>query len=164
MKARKNIAWYEVVPKRIWEKYKNFERGMMRLLDDRILNFGQWFIERHGTCYLNNWYWGGIHDSRGWRPTDDPDGSKLSQHKFGRALDLIPKYKTIIQIHIDIIRNEEEYLNAGITTVECIWDATSWMHFDNRSHDMNGIMFVDYSGNAYNKSEYEKELRKQGYL
>ena len=163
MKATKNIAWYELVPKAYYRNNEGYASAFQRVMDQGIVQAGQWFIERWGTTYLNDWYWGGGNDSRGWRPADDPDGAALSQHKFGRALDGSPESASPVEVHVDIINNPQLYLDAGITTFETVWLTPSWVHMDNRWHGIDGLMFVDLQ-NAYTLEEYRNKLKDKSII
>lgn len=141
-RASKNIAWQEVFNEEYYEKWKNTPWRFQQKLDERIIFAQQRLIERFGTMYLNDWKWGGDNDSRGWRPPEDPDGAEYSDHKYGRALDSVPQEVELKEIHLDIADNPEWYLDIGITTIESIEYATSWLHISNRWHSYDGILVV----------------------
>lgn len=169
MQLTKNIASYELLPKSFHNNYGRSDRAVLRLMDARIVMAQQWLINRFGSMYMNNWYWGGDKQERGFRPFNSSVGAMLSQHKYGRAIDSVPKKVTIQDIHSDILQFEQSYIEAGFTCFECIWDAPTWIHGDCRWHnvqteDYNGLLFVDYSGNAYTLEEYRRELRNRNLL
>lgn len=111
--------------------------------DWRILWTGDRLRERWGTTICNDYSWGGNHRERGLRTPDTTTGTVLSQHKFGRALDL--KFKNISaheareQILGDPWGNDFKY----ITCVE-VGLAVTWLHLDVRNWDKNnrGILQV----------------------
>ena len=119
----KHMQLYELVPRTTYEVLG--DRAWL-LFDPRALITGDQVRDFFGApCYLNNWYWGGNKDSRGWRPGDDPDGAEYSQHKYGRAEDIIIKGVTGAQAR-DVIMNHQEHF-PFITRIE---DGTPHLHFD----------------------------------
>ncbi|KKM14746.1 hypothetical protein LCGC14_1702990, partial [marine sediment metagenome] len=58
--------------------------------------------EHYGKMAANTWWWGGAHQYRGFRPFDCIIGAYLSQHKFGRGLDLVPAECSAKEIREDI--------------------------------------------------------------
>ncbi len=60
------------------------------VFDPNILRLADIFRERFGTTIINNYAFGGATKYAGFREFNYPGGSKYSQHKFGRALDLKP--------------------------------------------------------------------------
>lgn len=159
-KASKNIAWYEVFNKHYYHKWKSTPWKFQQKLDNRIITAQQKLIERFGTMVLNDWYWGGNNDSRGWRPPEDPDGAEFSDHKYGRALDSVPQKITLKEIHLDIVKNPSFYLDIGITTIESIDYATSWLHISNRWHIYDDILVVEPS-NSMKLKEYKEKIIKE---
>ncbi|MEA3272331.1 MAG: hypothetical protein U9P90_01535 [Patescibacteria group bacterium] len=69
---------------------------------------------------------------RGWRPVDCPVGAKLSDHKWGRALDLFPLETTADAIRWDCLQHPHEPLFTHITAIE---EKVPWFHFAIRNHD-----------------------------
>lgn len=99
-------------------------------LDRRILNYLEFVRARFGKTYLNNWYWGGQFDSRGFRSMLDPQGASMSQHRFGRATDCTFASVTPEEVRRDIIDNwAVMYRPLGIT---CIEAGVNWVHADMR--------------------------------
>ncbi|MDY0218973.1 MAG: D-Ala-D-Ala carboxypeptidase family metallohydrolase [Candidatus Cloacimonas acidaminovorans] len=113
--------WYELVPNK---KYQNY---WLILMDERILITLDEIRKYYGRpVTVNNWYWGGKFNSRGWREPFDPDGAELSQHKFGRAVDF-----TIAGISAETIRND---IRRGLfPLITCIEKDVSWVHIDVRN-------------------------------
>ena len=109
------------------------------LFDNRILMTADRLRERYGVLVCNTWHWGGIHTFRVFRTWATKVGSHNSQHKMGRALDLIPIHVDVEDIRDDIIANpyreEFEYITAIETDV-------SWLHIDCRNHSKleNGLL------------------------
>lgn len=72
----------------------------------------------------------------GFRPYDESVGSSLSQHKFGRALDLIPKKVHPDEIREDIINQKFGFMK-GIQAIEM---GISWLHFDTRNNSSGKLL------------------------
>lgn len=162
MQLTQNIASYEVLPKALHAQVEHHPRSIYRLIDRRIIVANQRLIERHGTMNYNTWYWGGKHEYRGFRPFDSTEGAPLSQHKFGRALDGVPKHLRIPELHADILAHPRLYLSAGFTTFEVAWDAPTWLHGDCRWHDRPGqLLFVAWDGSTYTLDTYKEELQNR---
>jgi len=128
---------YELVPK---ETYRILERqGKLNqvwwLFDPRILLVGDRLRKRYGKMVANTWWWKGQHSFRGWRPSECTIGAARSQHRFGRALDLIPLEATVEEIHSEIIGNGEDF---GFIT--CVEIGVSWLHVDCRNYQ--GLLIV----------------------
>ena len=131
---------YELIPRNIYKIYNGSEK-LWYLFDNRILVMAQSLRDRYGKMSANTWYWDGAHQYRGWRPFSLSIGAKLSQHKFGRAIDLVPT-----EVSVDEIRNDikENYMNDDFRFITCIEDNTSWLHTDCRNHNKykDGLLIV----------------------
>lgn len=99
-------------------------------LDWRVLWTADRLREMYGPMSANTYVWGGPHKERGLRDPMSKTGSLWSQHKFGRALDLVPRNTTAAQIRHDIINNPKVPEFAHIT---CIEMDVGWLHFDVRN-------------------------------
>ena len=121
----------ELVPQDLFESTKPADRDMLWFLfDERILITNDGIRRRFGPMMANNWHKGGDKQLRGWRPGDTKTGAKLSQHKFGRAVDLAPLKTTADEIREDILKNpgREEY-----RFITCMETGISWLHNDCRN-------------------------------
>lgn len=91
---------------------------------------------------INNWHYvKGGHQERGFRLPDTETGAKLSQHKLKDGFDcdiiivfedetkLEADYKEIHQV---IIQNEALFISKGLTTIESVEIAKTWLHSDCR--------------------------------
>lgn len=125
MYTPKHFAPHEFVPPKIFHK-----RGdkSLQLMDDRILITADALRDRYGRIVINNWYWGGDRQWSGLRTSDSPYGSELSQHRFGRALDMIMPDADVDEVSQDIMNDPE--LFPYITSMEL---GTSWLHIDCRN-------------------------------
>lgn len=127
---------YELVPRATYELFekRNELYKIWWLFDPRILLVGDRIRKRYGKMVANTWWWEGRHEYRGWRPPNCPIGAELSQHKFGRAEDLVPIECTAVEIREDIKTGE----NFGYVT--CIEQDIRWLHVDCRNY--RGLLIV----------------------
>lgn len=131
---------YELVPKDYYNKYGTI---LWYLFDNRILIMADSLRKRYGKLIINDWYWNGTNQYRGWRPFDTNIGAKFSQHKWGRALDIIPQEVESSVIRKDIKSDPNNYDFRFITCIED-FEGMSWVHIDCRNwdKDKNGILIV----------------------
>ena len=136
----KYFELYEWLPKDFY--YANIDEYGNRLwlmFDDRILRTYDKLRERYGRIIMNDWWWGGNNQYRGWRPFDCLIGAKLSQHKFGRAGDGIFT-KSAEEIRQNILKNEYDNDFQYISVME---KDVSWLHIDCRNIGFNtGIILI----------------------
>lgn len=109
------------------------------LFDDRILLTADYLRRRYGALECNTWLWHGNYVYRGFRPWNCKTGSTNSQHKLGRALDLIPLKVTVDEIREEIIADPYREEFKFITAIE---SNVSWLHIDCRNYDKarNGLL------------------------
>ena len=111
--------------------------------DPRILWTADRIRQRFGSMTVNTWLWPNIkkHEYRGYRPPSCKIGSSLSQHRYGRALDLVPQ-----DVSAEIIRKtiKESPNHEDFQYITCIEDNTSWLHIDTRNWNKteNGILII----------------------
>lgn len=121
-------------------------RGMLgrvwTLFDWRILWAADQLRELYGPLVCNDWQWRGEagHKQRGFRLPSTDIGAEFSQHRFGRALDLVPVQVTAAEIREDMRTHPDREAYRHITGVE---DDVSWLHIDCRNWPVavTGIMF-----------------------
>ena len=126
----------ELVPPEIYES-----RGQRawELLDTRILKAIDLIRDDFGPLIVNNWATGGKLKYRGFRPRDVTVGARLSQHRFGRAID----FHATVSPHGDIyeaILTEKYWM---VSTVENLTDTPTWIHVDCRNNLTEGIRVVN---------------------
>ena len=117
----------EFLPQNFYEKNKHKGQNLWFLFDERILQAADALREEYGKMVANTWAYGGTHHYRGWRPLNCKVGAEFSQHKYGRALDLVPVFAEVDHIRDDIASRE---IGAAIT---CIEEDVSWLHIDCRN-------------------------------
>lgn len=109
------------------------------MFDDRILWTFDQLRERFGRVVMNDWYWGGKNQYRGWRPFDCKVGAKLSQHKFGRGGDGILN-QPAEEIRKVILANKFDFAFQYISAIE---KDVGWLHVDCRNTGFNvGILLI----------------------
>lgn len=128
---------YEVVPKEIYDSFNNQGKlgQVWWLFDPRILLVADRIRTRYGKMVANTWWYGGTNHYRGFRPAGCKVGATWSQHRYGRALDLVPTETSVEEIRHDIITNGE---NFGFIT--CVEVGVPWLHVDCRNY--RGLLIV----------------------
>jgi len=141
MKISENFVIQEFVPKSIYEKYGE---NSIWFVDPRIIAFCQWlrdYIQESVT--INNWHREGKYNESCFRVPDTTTGAKLSQHRFGRAVDIKVEGHLPETIR-EIIRLNFKELRAkyGVSTIEK--DTPTWVHVDCRYTGLDHLLEVPY--------------------
>ena len=118
----------EFLPKDIYERFR--ENGIW-FIDRRLIDVAQ-FLRNHFNkpIVINNWVHEGVYEYSGFRPPDSLVGAKLSQHKFGRAMDLHFAGLDPEEVRKEIKNNESYFFQGGVRAVEL--DTPTWTHIDIR--------------------------------
>lgn len=152
-KATKNFRVEEFVPQKIFEKYGD---NSLWFMDRRIVLLAQYIREYFDKpMTINNWNNGGRFNYRGFRNDSyyyqwdssisaykSKNKGKLSQHRMGRAIDFNISGITPDEIREEFLKNEEQWLNVGLTTIEDGNYAPTWVHIDIRDTRKNSIFVV----------------------
>lgn len=111
------------------------------LLEPRMLWTLDALRERFGPIACNDWRSGGHNRYRGLRPHDCTTGAALSDHKFGRAADLVPLRAGVDEVRAAIRAEPDRETFKHITVVE---EDVPWLHlgFRNRDRDRLGVLWV----------------------
>lgn len=124
-----NFIIQELVSPEIYEEHGE---KAWKFLDTRLLRSIQKLRSQFGPAIINNWHMN--HNSElstrkysGLRPFDCDVGADMSQHKFGRAADMIFANHTAEEVRRGIREVPERF--PYITFVE---DNVSWVHIDVR--------------------------------
>lgn len=108
-----------------------------------MIEFMQFVRNRYNVpVTVNNWHTGGQFSERGFRLPNTSIGAKLSQHKFGRACDFNVKGMTPDEVRADILNHQDEFIAAGLTTIEAGEYAPTWVHADCRFTRSDEILIV----------------------
>ncbi len=126
----------EFFPPSMLLKYS--EDRLWSLLDDRIVWTADQLRERFGKAVINSHPFGGSNRFRGFRPSGCRVGAELSQHKFGRAVDI-----TFVDWTAESVR---QYIRdvpslACFQYITYIEDGVPWLHIDCRFSILGYIRF-----------------------
>lgn len=132
---------YELVPPDLYNSYHREIRHLWNIFDERILITAQNLRIRYGKMMCNDWKWGGKWKYRGWRPWNTLTGATFSQHKWGRALDLVPTEEDVNKIRQDILNDP---YHPDFEHITCLEMNINWLHFDVRNYGkkLDGILLV----------------------
>lgn len=119
----------ELVPQDTFEEFRDDQNSLWWIFDQRVLYVIDRLRDDYGVMNCNDWLWGGKYNYRGFRPMEYKYGANLSQHRFGRAMDLVPKSVHPDDIRKDILNYEREYMR-DIRGLEM---DISWLHVDVRN-------------------------------
>lgn len=123
--------------------YGKFGDSSIWFIDNRIITLAQFIRERlNKPCTINNWSNGGQYQYSGFRPPQCTVGAKLSQHRFGRGIDIKVNGLTPDELREDIITNFDVYKKIGLTTIEDGEFAPTWCHIDIRETNMEELKIV----------------------
>ena len=139
MKVSKHFNLQELVDK---ETFQRFGGASEWFLDPKAVAVLEALRSEFGGCTVNDWSWGGQLQYRGFRPIHCEVGGKYSQHRFGRAFDCNFKLATPDEVRSHILRNQEKWLDLGLTTIEDGKYSPTWLHMDIRKTNMNSIFIV----------------------
>lgn len=118
---------YELLPEDYYnEMYPVFGNFLWNIFCRTGLETIDALREEYGRMLANDWYWGGKNQYRGYRPPECKIGAKLSQHRFGRAFDLIPLDTKLEVIRRDILAGKWPQIKGLELNV-------SWLHIDFRN-------------------------------
>jgi len=127
----------ELVPKALYQKYKSKGDAWILgiLMDERLLQVIDTIRENFGPMIINDWAWKGKNQWRGFRTSQCAFGATLSQHRFGRAVDMIPK-----DVHPDIIRDDiiEDQMGRAYRHIGGLEMNIDWLHIDVRIRNNKG--------------------------
>lgn len=119
----------EIFPPEIISVFNNV--NIWWLMDWRILYTADMLREKFNTRLVcNTWLWGGPSKYRGFRPVNCNVGAEFSQHRYGRALDLIPLDTTVDEIREWLLGHPFDREARYITALE---STVPWLHLDCRS-------------------------------
>jgi len=127
--------WFRIEELVSQARYNDFvdrekEYQLWWLFDPGILKAADNIRSYYGRMVANTWLWGGVHNYRGFRGPSCTIGADDSQHRFGRALDLVPLDTPVEDIRRDIIRGD--FIGGDFIT--CIEIGIPWLHIDGRNY------------------------------
>ncbi len=129
----------ELVPKEIYMLF--YEKSIM-FLDPRTKDIIEGVRNYFGVpIVINNWWTGGNRHESGFRLPSTSTGALYSQHKFGRAFDMVFPPKTDYEKIRQTIRERyDSFKKMGITTIEA--GTQGWLHVDCRQTNMDKLYEV----------------------
>lgn len=140
MKLSNNFDLREFIPPIIYNQYGVSSIWYIRPHLVKVAQFTRTYFGKPIT--INNWYKGGSFTERGFRLPDSTTGARLSQHKLGGAFDFTVEGMTPNEVRYAILKDEQTFLEQGLTTLEHEDYATTWVHADIRWTNMNKILIV----------------------
>jgi len=136
MKVSANFSLNEFFPT---DFYAKWGEASIWFLDMRIVTLAQFVRDHFSLGVTVN---GAGNNYRGFRPPDCTVGGKLSQHRFGRAIDINVSGLSSDAVFDEILKNERAFMKAGLTTLEDKADTPTWTHMDIRETGMKTIKIV----------------------
>lgn len=114
------------------EVYKERGEKALWVMDDRVIQIARQLRIDYGVLEINTWVWGGRYKYRGFRPEGCEVGATWSQHRFGRALDCVPKETDLTTMREEVIRKAKagDPIYGMIRGIEL---DVGWFHFDVRN-------------------------------
>jgi hypothetical protein len=136
----------EFVPPSVMKQLKD---DALIVMDYRILKTMDAISDFFGhKPKINDWYWGGNHDLRGYRPAwQFVNKARYNQHNFGRAVDFTIDAIGSENIRYGILKNQMHF-----PYVTAMQSDTPWVHIDCRAIVSGGI----YVFNPENKIEEDE--------
>lgn len=137
-----NISLHEVIPRREYVLVKAGTLPPFNIVDMRIINAAQKFIDTFGTTIINNWMDKGNLEFCGYRPYDYTDGAKYSLHRSARALDLHPQKISVAEVFAAFYKNQKLFYDWGVRIVEDQSMTPGWIHIAVADTDRPSILMV----------------------
>ena len=136
MGTTKKCKWFEIrelIPPDIYDK--SIESELWCLIDDNLKEtidyIREHIVKAPLTC--NNWHLGGERVASGYRDRNCPVGAKHSQHKEGRAADLICSKYTAEQMRQMILSRQ-----CSLPHYIRMEDGVNWLHVDTKPREYKG--------------------------
>lgn len=140
MQVSKNFVLQEFIDP---DTYKKWGDKSIWFIDPKVIKIAQLLRDKSGrSVTINNWSVGGSYKLSGLRPLDTTIGAKLSQHKFGRAIDVKIQGYNPEQVHDLIKNNWIEFKEKGLTTLEDLSLTKTWSHLDCRWTNKDELLIV----------------------
>jgi hypothetical protein len=145
MYVPKHFTLQEFLPEDFYKKvFPIYGERLWSIFDVRVLSVCDQLRDIYGPIVMNTWHSQKMREKYGrhqWRGYRDPTSpyvystnsvyGNISQHRFGRAADLVFLRTNAEQVRKDILANpfkkEFHFINA-------IEDKVPWLHFDVRNH------------------------------
>jgi hypothetical protein len=138
MKVSKNFSLSEFVDP---VTLSTFGDSAIWFLDPKIIVLAQFIRDYFDKPITINSHKRGL-KYRGFRPPECKVGARMSQHRFGRAIDFSISGLTADEIRDVILKDERTFMDAGLTTLEDGHYAPTWVHADIRTTGLDKIKIV----------------------
>lgn len=158
MKVSDNFDIREFVPPETWAKWgvKSIwfvNKKLFPLAEFYKQFFKQYYKADNVLIAINTYLFDKTANAktlRGYRPPDTKTGGFESQHKFCNAFDCDifiikgqeKKEADYKEIQAIIKANEKTFMAAGLTTIESVEFAPTWLHSDCRNTGLDTILIV----------------------
>lgn len=141
MEVSKHFDLREFVPSDIWEGYGENAKWFIDIRVFQSMEYIRSIFDAPIT--INNWHTGGTFQNRGFRHPLSTVGARLSQHKFGRAIDFNVEGITSTAV-FNTLKSEWSKIaaNTWFTTMEDPAIATTWTHIDMRHTGSKQLLIV----------------------
>lgn len=154
MQLTKNFQLQEFIPKTMYGLYGDKSIWFInpklpviaQLLKDTLCEE----YETNVLVNINTWNSQGSRQYSGRRPYNidsEIGGARESQHKMGNAIDvqcfINGKQIPSKDIHAIILKNEKQFMEAGLTTLENVAYTKTWNHLDCRWTNLNKLLIVN---------------------
>lgn len=134
-----NFSLVEVFPPEMWKCFEKDDPRVWLYMNTLTLITIDRLRKRYGPAFMNTYGLServqqayGTHYYRGWRDKHSPIGANLSQHKMGRAGDMVFASVNAELIRRDILAQPYDTTFEYITSIEM---EVGWLHFDVRPYD-----------------------------
>lgn len=121
----------EMVPPTLYKQiaHRGASWAWTTLFDRRLLMTMDYLRNEFGPMDVNTWHFGGGLMFRGFRPDMCKVGASLSQHRFGRGVDMFPLDTEVEVVRRAILSNPGSPRYQYIGAIET---GIPWLHVDTR--------------------------------
>lgn len=159
----KHFEYHELLP----PEHKHLGNwGTLKIMDKNILTVADYFRHMFGSTVINNYNWGGSYMDSGFRNTESYErmnsdfDKSLSQHKYGRAIDVKPNDIDALEAWWFIVDHPVKWLRKGLKRIEAMELTVDgaqypWIHLDCGYSNKDGLVIVTLE-NEYTIDEYER--------
>ena len=126
------------------ETLKVEKENSLKLIDKRLIDIAEFIrVDLGLPITINNWHTGGQYHESGLRDKNTTTGSKLSQHKLGKAIDVKAAGYGGAEWYSYVKKNAKKLYDLGVRRIEDKSIATTWCHIDTKEHGGKFIQVVD---------------------
>lgn len=140
MLVSKNFQLKEFIHPGIYALWGDFS---IRFIDNRLIDLVQVIRDRFGVPFvINGMFRGALFTESGLRSFGTKTGAGMSQHKFGRAVDLKCSAISPDEIRSEIRKNYEFFRSYGLTAIEV--DTPTWVHISTENTGSGALVEIPY--------------------